>query len=461
MPAVTLSKSLITFPARVSLAASLLLIFVGTIALNLPGSTAPGKPLTWTDSAFTATSAVCVTGLVVRSTEHDFTRQGQVILIILIQLGGIGIMTVTTFIMVSWSRNQSLWQRQLVSETAGAELRSNLLGILGHVFVATVICEGIGVALLFFHNQSEWAWQQSLWHAIFHSVSAFCNAGFALHDDSLTRYQLDPLVNVTIAGLVIVGGLGFPVLLDMRSTWRRGWRRADWWVHLQLHTKLMLTGTAVLLLIGTISMLLLEWDGVLKPVPYAQRPMVAMFHSMTCRTAGFNTVDLKQMTGAMLLLSVLLMMIGAGPCSTGGGFKVSTITILFLHARSTFRGHRRLFVFGRWIPSDTVNRAVATAMIFAVLAIVALTGLLIAEQMARGSAASKHMFLGVLFEVVSALGTVGLSTGLTQELTTAGRWVIIVLMLMGRLGPISVFTALSGEADDRPIEYPQESPLVG
>ena len=461
MVSVTLSKSLITFPARVSLAAYLGLILTGTVLLKLPGSTPPEKPIGWTDSAFTATSAVCVTGLIVRSTEHDFTLQGQLILLGLIQLGGIGIMTVTTFLMVSLSSNHSLWQRQLVSETAGAELRADLFSILRHVFVVTLLCEAIGIGLLTFRNLWEWSLPHAFWHAVFHSISAFCNAGFSLHDDSLSRYQLDPLVNFTIAGLVIVGGLGFPVLHDMHATWRRGWHGRDWWVHLRLHTKLMLVGTAALLLLGMLAVLLLEWDGVLRGVPYAKRPLVAFFHSMSCRTAGFNTVDLSRMTATMLLLSVVLMMIGAGPCSTGGGFKVSTVTVLFLHARSTFRGHRRLFAFHRWIPSETVNRAVATAMLFAVLALAALTALLSVEGLADSKTAATDQFLGVLFEVVSALGTVGLSTGATPELTAGGRWVIIVLMLMGRLGPISVFTALSGEADDRPIEYPQESPLIG
>ena len=454
-------KPLIRSPARASLAAYLSLIVLGAVLLKLPPCTPKDRPLGWADSFFTATSAVCVTGLVVRSTEHDFTVPGQIVLGILIQIGGIGIMTITTFIMVTVVGYPSLWQRRLMSETAGAEMRGDFYRILRNVLVFTVLCELTGFAILGVYHAGEWGWQRSFGQALFHAVSAFCNAGFALHDTSLMAFEGDVVVNGVIIGLIVVGGLGFPVWQDLWETARAGHPWRDVWGHLRLHTKLMLIGTGVLIATGTAVTLAVEWHHTLAGRPLFQRLLPALFHSVTCRTAGFNTLDLGQMTTTMLFFSMVLMAIGAGPCSTGGGFKVSTIAILFLRMRDTMRGHTEVFAFGRWIPRETVNRAMTTAMIFAFLAVVSLGTLLLVEQFAGSDLASSGSFLDVAFEVVSALGTVGLSRGITPQLTLGGKWVIIFLMLMGRLGPISVLSALSRDVSDPPVKYPVESPLIG
>ncbi|MEQ8784868.1 MAG: TrkH family potassium uptake protein [Pirellulaceae bacterium] len=457
-----LTGSLVQYPARVSVAWYLGLIALGSLALRLPMChSSSDRPITLLDAIFTSTSATCVTGLAVRSTRFDYSPIGQAVILVLIQLGGIGIMTVTTFVMFHLGTRQSLRDRLVLSETLGADSRTDLRRILRAVILLTLSIEAVGFVILAVRNlfDRELAWGDALWQALFHSISAFCNAGFALHDDSLTRYQTDPVVNFTIMTLILLGGIGFPVILDIRRNWKWPWRER--WDRLHLHSKTMLIGTAALLVLGTVSFLLLEWDGVLVDVPPAAWPMVALFHSVTCRTAGFNTVNIGELTNAMLFISILLMAIGAGPGSTAGGFKVSTLMVLVYRAWMTFRGYATVNVFRRTIPRSTMARAVATAALFTVVAFVALTTLLIFEQSGRSHLESKGLFLDALFEVVSALGTVGLSIDFTSRLTTAGRWIVILLMFLGRLGPITAFAALSRGERDSAIEYPNEEPLIG
>ncbi|MEQ8849225.1 potassium transporter TrkG [Botrimarina sp.] len=459
------------YPGRASLTWYAALILVGFAVLYfVPACAAdPAAPITALDALFTSTSASCVTGLIVRSTPHDFSLLGQAVIIALVQLGGIGIMTVTTFIVVQFDRSGSLRRRKVVAETLGAGDQGDIRRILRNVLVMTGLCEAVGFAILCAYNLANyehyaeeglWASQaDAVWHALFHSISAFCNAGFALHDQSLMPFADSLVVNATIGLLIVIGGLGFPVVNDLWKSRKRP--AANRWSGLQLHTKIMLIGTGVLLVVGFASFLALEHDGVLVDDPVTTRVLKAAFHSITCRTAGFNTVEIAELTNAMLFISVLLMMIGAGPCSTGGGFKVSTAAIITLRAWATFQGYARVNLFRRTLPPESVERAVATAMLFVGVAAVALTGLLVIEQSAFGHTGSAGLFMETLFETISALGTVGLSTGLTVDLKPASRAIVIVLMLMGRLGPITTFVALSHSARNERVEYPTEEPLVG
>ncbi len=457
---VQLAGSVTRYPARASVAWYFGMIAAGTLLLSRPFARhADSAPISWIDALFTATSATCVTGLTVRSTEHDFSRPGQLVILLLIQLGGIGIMTVTTYFMFTVRQRQSLRARAVVAETLGADGRTDLGVILKGVLWTTLIIQGIGFVLLLGHGLMEYSPGIAAWHALFHTVSAFCNAGFALHDDSLVRYQADLVVNAVIGSLIVLGGLGFPVILDIRRHWQKRWW--DLWMDLHLHSKLMLIGTAAFLVLGTVSFLVLEWDGILLEMPYWQRPLVAMFHSITCRTAGFNTVDVARLTNATLFISILLMIVGAGPGSTAGGFKVSTVMVLVLTSISTMRGYTRINVFRRSIPMPVVERAMTTALLFAVVAVIALTSMLVIEQSTLPHPKSQGLFLDAAFEVTSALGTVGLSTGMTPSLSTLGRLVLILLMFLGRLGPISAFIALSRAERSVPYEYPAEEPLIG
>ncbi len=258
-----LTGSVTTYPARASLAWYGGLIVIGTALLTTPWAVRAGRPkISLLDAFFTSTSATCVTGLAVRSTETDFSLFGQLVILGLIQLGGIGIMTVTTFVMFRLGGRQSLRHRLVITETLGADSKTDLRWILRHVITITLALEGIGVIALSIRNLfDQQPFLPAVWNAVFHSISAFCNAGFSLHHDSLIRYQSDLWVNLVIGTLIVCGGLGFPVLLDLRRVWREPW--PDSWLRLHLHSKFMLIGTAALLLLGATSFLILEWDGVL------------------------------------------------------------------------------------------------------------------------------------------------------------------------------------------------------
>jgi trk system potassium uptake protein TrkH len=448
------------YPARASVAGFLGLIAVGTACLALPVCRKPdAAPLRLIDALFTATSASCVTGLSVRSTGNDFSSLGQLAILAMIQIGGIGIMTITTLVTFQIGRRGGLRDRAVIAETLGARAHTDLRSVLRRVVLVAGAFEAAGFVVLFAYNLFDLAPGPAAWHALFHSISAFCNAGFGLADDSLCAYRGSPIVNLTICALIIAGGIGFPVMLDLQRSWRGSWRQM--WHHLHLHSKVMLIGTVALLLSGTILFAVLEWDGVLEPLPLGEKLQVAFFQSVTCRTAGFNTVPIGALTNATLFIMILLMLIGAGPCSTAGGFKVSTLSALVMRAWSAFRGSEATNAFRRTVPEAVFVRANATAMLFLVVAASGLTVLLAVEQSYAGSSDTRGMYLEAAFEVASALGTVGLSTGLTANLTDAGKVVIMLLMFMGRLGPISVFAALSWEGPEQHLTYPYEEPLVG
>lgn len=416
-------------------------------------------PITALDAVFTATSATCVTGLAVRSTGGDYSWFGQLVIMVLIQVGGIGIMTVTTYLAFQLGGRLGLRQRAIITETLGAREHADIRWVLGRVIRLTLLFESVGALLLFIRFLFDFTPGDALWQAAFHSVSAFCNAGFALHDDSFVRYQGDWMVNLTLMVLIIAGGIGYPVIIDLNRNWQDSWR--DRWDALSLHSKLMLVGTGVLLVFGAVMLLMLEWDGVLRGMSFPRRLLVACFHSTTCRTAGFNTIDVGALTSATLFLSMLLMAVGAGPCSAGGGFKVSTLTVLALRVWASFRGRRQIHVSRRMIAETAVIRAIATAAGFTAVAIVSLTILLVVAPAGRPYSVAGGDFMDKAFEVVSALGTVGLSTGITADLNGAGRVILILLMFIGRLGPISAFIALSRSERKQAVEYAQEEPLIG
>ena len=450
--------SLVTFPARVSLAAYTFTILAGGILLTLPAARAPGSdPISLLDGLFTATSACCVTGLTVRSTLHDFSLLGQGVILVLIQLGGLGIMTITTLASFQIGGQATLRQRAVIADTLGIKSGRDLRWVAGAVLLTVLIAEFLGFVLMCWATWSYGSPLEVIWRALFHSISAFCNAGFALSDDSLTRYGSSVPVNLVICSLVIVGGIGFPVIFDIGTRLRR---RRDLWSRLSIQTKLMLIGTTWLLAIGAVSFWLLEWDEALARETLTTRILMGLFHSTTCRTAGFNTVDYAALASPTLFLTIILMAIGAGPCSTGGGFKVSTFMTLVVSSWTSFRGLPRANVFKRTIPATAVRRATATALLFGSVGIVALVVLLTVES--RGLVASRpRWFLEALFECISALATVGLSTGITASLTDPGKGVLMALMLIGRLGPITAAVALVRQRQPYQPEYLEEEPLVG
>lgn len=454
--------SLVSYPARVTIMWFAALILLGACILTLPISHGkPDAPVSFLDALFTATSAACVTGLAVRSTPHDFSPFGQGVILGLIQLGGIGIITVTTFVTLQFGGKQSLRQKAVIASTLGGE-SYDLRWVIRNVLLFTIGAEGVGFAILAVRNLllNEAPWEQSLWEAFFHSISAFCNAGFALHDDSLVRYKSDVTTNTVIMGLIVLGGIGYPVVLDV---WRRFTdKNVERWEAFTLHTKLMLLGTGGLLLIGTAMILLLEWNHGLKDMSLGTKLLVSAFQSVVPRTAGYQSVDLSSFRDATLFLLLLLMLIGAGPCSTAGGFKVSTLMVLVCNAWSRLQGQPRVTLFRRSLSDEIIERATATALIFTVVSVVAIVALLIVEPNSNGR------FLSAAFEVASALGTVGLSVdtsgqqfGFTAYLNPAGKVIIIILMYLGRLGPLTAFVALSRTERKSIIEYPKDDVLIG
>jgi trk system potassium uptake protein TrkH len=450
--------SLVSYPARVSFAAYVIAILLGGVVLTLPAARQPGRPpVSLVDGVFTATSACCVTGLTVRSTLHDFSPLGQAVILGLIQLGGLGIMTITTLLSFHMGGQATLRQRAVVAETLGIKSGRDLRWVTLAVLVTVAVAEACGFVLLLWADWGSAPVGAVAWKSLFHAVSAFCNAGFALHDQNLMPDAGRASINLVICGLIIVGGLGFPVIIDVCSRLRR---REGVWERLHTQSKMMIIGTAALLAFGAGSFWALEWDEAIGGEPLSTKLLMGIFHSTTCRTAGFNTVDYAALSSATLFLAIILMAIGAGPCSTGGGFKVSTFMTLVVSAWSNFRGWKHANFFRRTIPETAVERATATTLLFAAVAIAALVALLVVES--NGSLSARpRWFLEALFECISALGTVGLSTGITPSLTDPGKLVLVALMLLGRLGPITAAVALARERRTYQARFPEEEPLIG
>ena len=415
--------SLVRYPARVSFAAYVVAVLLGGFLLTLPACRQPGRPpVSFVDGAFTATSACCVTGLTVRSTLNDFSFLGQALILALIQLGGLGIMTITTLVSFHIGGQATLHQRAVIAETLGIRSGRDLRWVTLGVLVTVLSAELVGFLLLCWADWGRGPAGSVVWRSLFHAVSAFCNAGFALHDDNLVPDAGRVSINLVICGLLI--------------------------------------GTALLLALGAVSFWMLEWGEALERETIGTRLLMGLFHSTTCRTAGFNTVRYVELSSATLFLAIVLMAIGAGPCSTAGGFKVSTFMTLVVSSWANFRGCRHANFFKRTIPAAAVQRATATALFFGAVAIVALVALLVVE--ARSTVATEsRWFLRALFECISALGTVGLSTDLTPQLTDPGKLVLVGLMLLGRLGPITAAVALARERRTYLPRYPEEEPLIG
>lgn len=457
---VRMTGSLERYPARVSLYWYSAILAIGTTLLFLPVSFRPGRePISFIDALFTATSALCVTGLSVRSTAHDFSWFGQFVILALIQLGGVGIMTVTTFVLFQLGGRSGLRHRAVIAETLGAGPNQDLKWILGRVLILSLTIELLGAILLFIRFALTDHLGSALWNSVFLSVSAFCNAGFALHDANLVPVRDDWVVNCVIMGLIISGGFGFPVMIDLTRTIPRGWPNA--WYDLHLHSKLMIMASATAIVLGALFTLALEWDGVFASLPAEQKILPALFHSVSCRTAGFNTVDIGAMRDATVFLSIILMVIGAGPCSTGGGVKISTVALLIMQAYSRFRGRSHINLFRRTIPEESIDRALASVMFYLLVATFAFIIILVVEENHALAEGTRWQFRDIMFEVASALGTVGLSTGITAAFSTMGKSILIALMFMGRLGPITVFAALALSRSKHTKEFAREEPLLG
>jgi len=422
-------------------------ILVGAVLLTLPFSLQPGKTPDFLTSLFTATSAVCVTGLVVVDTGTHWSTAGQVIILLLIQVGGLGFMSMATFFSILMGRRINLRERLLIKEALNQLNIEGIVRLAKYVFVFTFGTELIFALILGLRWSADMGFRRGMWYGLFHSVSAFNNAGFDIFGGfkSLTEYKEDVVVIMSITTLIILGGIGFSVIADIYRS-RKGLKR------LSLHSKLVLTITTILLAAGAILILLLEWSNTLAELNPAGKLLASYFQSVTPRTAGYNTLDIAALHGSTQFLLIVLMFIGASPGSTGGGIKTSTFGALSLAVLSQVAGKDDAEVFGRRIPKWQIYKSLAIA--FMALALVMFMAFLL-------EITENASFLKVLFETVSAFGTVGLTMGLTPELTSAGRILIILTMFAGRLGPLTVALAMAKRRKRAVFRFPEENIIVG
>lgn len=436
------------------------LITIGAMGFRwLPGLYAPGaERLSWLDALFTATSAVCVTGLAVADTATRFTVWGQAWLLALIQLGGLGIIAVTSVVAVALGRRLSLRTEALTMSALDAAPHLDERRLVRDVVVFTLAIEAAGAVALWMAFVPHLGTRGAIWPAVFHSVSAFCNAGFSTFSTSLLGFQRDPAVLGLIGTLVVVGGLGFLTLEEV-AQWLRARRRQRF--RLSLHSRIALTVTALLLVGGTVAGAAAEWTGTLAGLSTVDRWTNAAFFSVTARTAGFNSIDYAQVTATSAFLTILLMFTGGSPGSTAGGAKTTTVALVGLLAYHRFRGRASTGAFGRSVPPETVDRAVGVAALGFGVATLGILALTVTEGY-RGAATSQATFLPLMFEAVSALGTAGLSMNLTPLLGGASKVVLIALMFLGRIGPLT-FAAAFARARRRPdvVRYAHEDVLVG
>ncbi|WP_017872566.1 TrkH family potassium uptake protein [Candidatus Caldatribacterium saccharofermentans] len=431
-------------PASLVLFGFSALILIGTVLLLFPFSVASGNAMRFIDALFTATSAVCVTGLVVVDTGTFFSLWGQIIILILIQFGGLGYMTVATLLALALRRRIEYRDRLAIRDSFSLDVPGGAVRFVLDVLRYVLWVEGVGFLLLFVAFLRHFSLPQAFFSALFHSVSAFCNAGFSVFSNSLESFALDPLVNLTVIGLIVIGGIGFVVIRELVEH-----RRLS-----SLHAKTVVTTTVALIALGTLFLLLTESSNptTLGAFPFWGKLMAALFQAVTPRTAGFSTIPIACLRPVSALFLMFLMFVGASPGGTGGGVKTTTLALLLALVRSALRGQEGVALFHRRVARSTVRRALAVFCFGLGLVFFSTTFLFATE---------KGNSLDLAFEAVSAFGTVGLSRGVTSNLSDLGKLGIIVTMFLGRVG---IFTALvaMGVARERKelLVYPEERVLV-
>ncbi len=443
-------------PAALVIFSYLAAALIGTLLLTLPAAST-GDSLSVIDGLFTATSGICVTGLVVVDSGTQLTVFGKTVLLILIQMGGLGVMTFSVFLFHFLGRGLGLRGRWIITETFTATPVPDIRSLLKAVFLFTFIVEAAGAILLYFFWRGEMAPSQAFFTGLFHSVSAFCNAGFSFFSTSFMAYRGSVLLNGTIMILIVVGGIGFPVMYSLADRVRR-WKDTRR-VPYTLHLRIVVWTTGILILVGAALVFLLERSHTLEALPWHEKIFVSFFQSITARTAGFNTIDISMLGGATLFIIIILMFVGASPGSCGGGVKTTSLAVMAAILASKIRGKDSVSIFHRTIPEETVSRALSI-FILAVVTVTAGLVVLLITQMGTVYPSKEH-FLAYLFEAVSAFGTVGLSMGVTPTLTTAGKAVIIVLMLLGRVGLLTIAYVVTRRERVTLFRYAEEKVMIG
>nr|WP_128659548.1 TrkH family potassium uptake protein [Paenibacillus sp. 598K] len=438
-----------TSPPQLIIFVFFCLIWIGALLLMLPHASTSGQSIGLMNALFTATSAVCVNGLVVLDTGSTFTTFGQVIIMALIQIGGLGFMTLGVMVAIVLGKRIGLKQRLILQQATNSSSAQGLVKLSIYMVLIAFAFEALASVILTLRWQADMGFGQAAYYALFHSVSAFNNAGFALWSDSLSSHAGDPIVNLTIILLFIIGGLGYIVVVEVFR--KRSWRK------LSLHSKVVLLGSGTLLVAGFLLIYLLEsWNpATFGHLDGSDQVWAALFQGATPRSSGFNTVDIASMLTTSQFLLIILMFIGAASGGTGGGVKINTIVVLVLATLNTFRGQGQIHAFDRRIAPDAVMRALA--VVLSSLGVVLLVSLLltISEGMLE-----EH-FLEVLFEATSAFSTTGMSMGLTSELSPVGKVIVMLTMFAGRLGPLTLAFALAQKKRTSKIGYPEDHILIG
>lgn len=428
----------------------LLMITIGTVLLMLPIASKGGKGISFVDALFTATSAGCVTGLVVVDTYSHWSLFGQLVILGLIQIGGLGFVTIGVYLAVILKKKIGLAQREAVKESVSSIHSSGTVRMTKQIIKGTLLIEGTAALVFSFRFIPLLGWREGIYYSIFHAISGFCNAGFDLMGrwepySSLCLFQSDVLINGGVMALIVIGGLGFFVWEDILC---HKWQFKKY----ALHTKMVVTITGLLIVGGAGLFYLLEQNTVLLGLSEEEKILASLFAAVTPRTAGFNTVDIAAMSPAGKLLTAVLMFIGGSPGSTAGGVKTTTVAVMFLSALAMIRSSHGTNIFGRRLEEEAVRKAATVCFINLFLALTAILLLLAIQPLD---------FMDVLLEVFSAIGTVGMSTGVTRQLNTLSKVIIIILMYCGRLGSLSFILVFAQKKKVPPILNPKEKILVG
>ena len=441
---------------QIILLSFLVTILIGSGLLALPISSASGEAVPYLDALFTATTSTCVTGLVTIPTVSTWSVFGQIVILLLIQIGGLGIITIMSGLMLLLNRKMGIDDRLLIQDAFNLNTMSGLAKFIKNVLIGTLIIEGVGAVLYMIVFVPDFG-ARGIWISVFNSVSAFCNAGIdIIAENSLCNYATNPLINIVTSALIILGGLGYIVWWDViRVVKSRSPKNRKIFRHLSLHSKIAITATAVLILVGAILIFIFEYDNPLTigKMSLFDKIQISLFQSVTTRTAGFATIPQENLTNASATVSIVLMLIGGSPVGTAGGMKTVTIAVLICSAFATIRNKNSVTLFGRRISEESIKKAVSVVVMF--LTICAISTILL---MATSNASP----LDAVFETVSATATVGLSRNLTATLNTFGKLIIIATMYFGRVGPISLAIALGSKNESQNvITEPTEDISIG
>lgn len=456
-----------TNPSLILASSFLIIILVGAGLLMLPRATYNG--ISWIDALFISTSATCVTGLVSVDVPSTFTLEGQIIIMLLIQIGGLGVMTITSFFAMFFMGNTSLYNQLAVGDMISTNSLNSLLSTLLYILGFTLAIEGIGMALIWFdiHGTLGMTLYEELYFSAFHSVSAFCNAGFSTLPSGMGNDMVmhnHNFLYIVLSMLIVFGGIGFPILVNMKDTLFYYLRHFYSWIfhrrrrfikkiHLyNLNTKIVLFMTAVLLLAGTLIILLFEWNNAFSGMDTADKLVHAFFNSVCPRTAGFASVGLTTLSTQTLLLMIILMMIGGGTQSTAGGVKINVFAVILINLFAVLRGVERTYILHREISYDSVKRSNAALILYLLIVFVSIFIMTVVEPQAS--------VMALVFECVSALSTVGSSLDLTPSLGNAGKMIIIVLMFVGRVGAFTLVSGLIRQEKKKNYKYPSDNIII-